>query len=151
MRRVAHVLALVLSLSLPALGLAQTKPAAGSPEQALMDIEHRWAATSVKGDVATLETILGATWTGVNAEGTVETRSQAIERTKTSKFTKSEVSGMKVMLLNPTTAVVTGIWTGVGTGSKGETIDTSERWTDVFVSQAGAWKCAASQSTTIKK
>ena len=151
MRRVAHVLALVLSLSLPALGLAQTKPAAGSPEQALMDIEHRWAATSVKGDVATLETILGANWTGVNAEGTVETRSQAIERTKTSKFTKSEVSGMKVMLLNPTTAVVTGIWTGVGTGSKGEKIDTSERWTDVFVNQAGAWKCVASQSTTIKK
>ena len=58
MRRVAHVLALVLSL--PALGLAQTKPASGSPEQALMDIEHRWAATSLKGDVATLETILEA-------------------------------------------------------------------------------------------
>ena len=149
MRRVAHVLALVLSL--PALGLAQTKPASGSPEQALMDIEHRWAATSLKGDVATLETILEANWTAVNPEGTVETRSQAIERTKTSKFTKSEVSSMKVMLLNPTTAVVSGIWTGVGTGSKGEKIDTSERWTDVFVSQDGAWKCVASQSTTIKK
>ena len=54
MRRVAHVLALVLSL--PALGLAQTKPASGSPEQALMDIEHRWAATSLKGDVGTLNT-----------------------------------------------------------------------------------------------
>ena len=105
----------------------------------------------MKGDVATLETILAANWTAVNPEGAVETRSQAIERTKTSKFTKSEVSGMKVMLLNPKTAVVTGIWTGIGTGSKGETIDTSERWTDVFVNQAGAWTCVASQSTTIKK
>jgi ketosteroid isomerase-like protein len=149
MRRVAHLFALLVSL--PALALAQTKPVAAGPKQALMDIEHRWAATSLKGDVATLETILAANWTGTNPEGAVDTRAQALERTKTSKFTKSEVSGMKVMVLNPTTAVVTGIWTGVGTGPKGEKIDTSERWTDVFVKQGGAWKCVASQSTTIKK
>jgi ketosteroid isomerase-like protein len=95
--------------------------------------------------------ILAANWTGTNPEGAVETRAQALERTKTSKFTKSEVSGVKVMALNPTTAVVTGIWTGVGTGPKGEKIDTSERWTDVFVNQGGSWKCVASQATTIKK
>ncbi len=149
MRRVAPLVALLLSLS--ALALAQTKPASEGPEQTLMDIEHRWAATALKSDVATLETILAANWTAVNPEGALETRSQAIERTKTSTFTKSEVSGMKVMLLNPTTAVVTGTWTGIGTGSKGEKIDTSERWTDVFVKKGGAWKCVASQSTTIKK
>jgi hypothetical protein len=149
MRRVAFVLALLLSL--PAVALAQTKPAAAGPEQALMDIEHRWAATSLKGDVAALEPILAPNWTGTNAEGAVETRAQALERTKTSKFTKSEVSGMKVMVLNPTTAVVTGTWTGVGAGPKGEKIDTSERWTDVFVNQGGAWQCVASQATTIKK
>jgi hypothetical protein len=131
--------------------LAQTKPAAGGPEQALIDIEHRWAATSLTGDVATLETILAANFTGTTADGGLETRSQVLERTKASKFTKSASSGMKVMLLNPTTAVVTGIWSGVGTGSKGEQVDTSERWTDVFVNQSGAWKCVASQSTTIKK
>jgi ketosteroid isomerase-like protein len=116
-----------------------------------MDLEHRWAASALKGDVATLETILAANWTAVNPEGAIETRSQAIGKAKTSKFTRSEVSGMKVMLLNPTTAVLTGTWTGVGTASKGEKIDTSERWTDVFVNQTGAWKCVASQSTTIKK
>lgn len=116
-----------------------------------MDLEHRWAATALKGDVATLETILAPNWTGVTPEGALETRGQAIERTKGGKFSKSEVSGMKVMSLNPTTAVVTGVWTGVGTGLKGEKVDTSERWTDVFVNQSGTWKCVASQSTTIKK
>ena len=149
MRRVMHVLALVLSLS--ALALAQTKPAAGSPEQVLIDIEHRWAATSLTNDVATLETILAPNFTGTSADGALETRSVVIARLKTSKFTKSASSDMKVMLLNPTTAVVTGIWSGVGTGSKGEKGDTSEHWTDVFVNQGGAWKCVASQSTTIKK
>ena len=149
MRRVAHVLALFVCLS--ALALAQTKPAAGGAEQALIDIEHRWAATSLTADVATLETILAANFTGTTADGALETRSQVLERAKASKFTKSASSGMKVMLLNPTTAVVTGIWSGVGTGPKGEKVDTSERWTDVFVNEAGAWKCVASQSTTIKK
>ncbi len=72
MRRVLHVLALVLSLS--ALALAQAKPASGSPEQVLMDVEHRWAATSLTGDVATLETILAPNFTGTSADGALETR-----------------------------------------------------------------------------
>ena len=149
MRKAASVLGLLVVLSV--LSLAQTKSAAGTADQLLMDIEHRWAATSLKGDVATLETILAANWTGITEEGAMMTRPQAIERTRGAKFTKSEVSGMKVVMLNPTIAVVTGVWTGVGTVSKGEKVDTSERWTDVFVNQGGAWKCVASQSTTIKK
>ena len=149
MRRVLHVFALVLGLS--ALALAQTKPASGSPDQALIDIENRWAAAALTSDAAALEPILAANFTGTNADGGLETRSQVIARTKASKFTKSASTDMKVMLLNPTTAVVTGVWSGVGTGAKGEKVDTSERWTDVFVNQGGAWKCVASQSTTIKK
>lgn len=149
MRKASGVL--VLMVVLPVLLLAQTTPAAGGAEQTLMDLEHRWAATALTGDVATLETILAPNWTAVTAEGAPETRGQAIARTKGGKFTKSEASGMKVMLLNPATAVVTGVWTGVGTGSKGEKVDTSERFTDVFVNQSGAWKCVATQSTTIKK
>jgi len=145
MRKVASALALLLVL--PVLSLAQTK----TPEQTLMDIEHSWAATALKNDVKTLDGILAANWTGTTPEGTVQTRAESLANTKASKFTKSEVSGMKVMVLNPTTAVVTGIWTGVGTDAKGVKVDTSERWTDVFLLQGGTWKCVASQSTTIKK
>jgi len=145
MREVASALALLLVL--PVLSIAQTKTA----EQTLMDIEHSWAATSLKNDVKTLDGILAANWTGTTPEGTVQTRAESLANTQAGKFTKSEVSGMKVMVLNPTTAVVTGIWTGVGTDAKGVKIDTSERWTDVFVLQSGTWKCVASQSTTIKK
>jgi hypothetical protein len=120
-------------------------------DQTLMDIEHRWAATSLKSDGAALEPILAATWSAVDSDGTIETRAQAIERTKASKYSKSEVSDMKVISLSATSAVITGIWTGVGTGPKGEKVNTSERWTDVFVNQGGTWKAVASQSTTIKK
>jgi len=173
--RFHNVVVLAVFVALPALVLAQAKPPAKAPtkapakapvaapakapaaapavpiDQTLMDIERRWAATSLTGDVAALEPILAATWTAVSADGNIETRAQSIERTKASKFSKSEVSNMKVTSLSPTSAVITGIWTGVGTGAKGEKINTSERWTDVFVNEGGTWKCVASQSTTIKK
>lgn len=145
MRYAARVLALLLLL--PTLSVAQTK----TIEQTLLDIEHSWAATSLKNDVKTLEGILAANWTATTTEGTIETRAEALANAKAAKFTKSELSGMKVTVLNPTTAIVTGIWTGVGTSAKGVKVDTSERWTDVFVLDGGTWKCVASHFTTIKK
>jgi ketosteroid isomerase-like protein len=141
--------AILLALVVPAKFLAQTKP--GGPEQALMDIEKNWAGASLKNDAAALEGILAANWSGISVEGKVTTRAQAIDELKKSKFTKSEVSEMKVMMLGANAAVVTGVWTGVGTDAKGQKVDTSERWTDVFTNQGGAWKCVASQSSTIKK
>jgi ketosteroid isomerase-like protein len=148
MRRVLFA-AIGLALLVPAPFLAQTKTA--GPELALMDIERAWAAASLKSDGAALEGILAANWSAISVEGKATTRAQGIDDMKKSKFTKSEVSEMKVTMIGTTAAVVTGVWTGVGTGAKGEKVDTSERWTDVFANQAGQWKCVASQSTTIKK
>ena len=99
----------------------------------------------------TLDGILAANWAGIGPEGTVTTRAESLANTKAGKFTKSEVSGMKVVVLNPATAVVTGVWTRRRTYAKGVKVDTSERWTDVFLLEGGTWKCVASQSTTIKK
>lgn len=141
--------AILLVLVVPAKFLAQAKPA--GPEQTLMDIEKVWAATSLKNDAAALDGILAATWSGISVDGKITTRAQALDDVKKVKFTKSEVSEMKVMMLGANAAVVTGVWTGVGADPKGLKVDTSERWTDVFVNQGGAWKCVASQSSTIKK
>jgi hypothetical protein len=148
MRRV-RLTAIVFALLVPATFFAQTK--AAGPEQALMDIEKAWAATSLKNDTAALDGILAANWSAVSVEGKITTRAQAMDELKKSKFTKSEVSEMKVLMIGTTAAVVTGVWTGVGIDAKGQKVDTSERWTDVFVSEGGKWKCVASQSSTIKK
>ncbi len=129
---------------------AETK-SGGGVEQALMDMERAWAAASVKSDPAPIDAILADSWSSINTEGKVVSRAQSLDETKKSKFTRSEVSELKVRMINADTAVVTGVWTGVGTGPKGEKVDTSERWTDVFANQGGKWKCVASQSTTIKK
>ena len=149
MRRIASVL--LLFLVWPALAAAQTAPRIMTPQQALVLIEEKWAMVPLKKDTATLESILAPEWTGVSADGQLITRAEAIERSKASNFTKSVNNEMKVTLLNATTAVVTGVWTGSGTNFKGDKIDTRERWTDVFVNQNGVWKCVAAHSTTIKK
>jgi ketosteroid isomerase-like protein len=129
------------------------KKAAGSSsvEQTLMELERKWVAAGLKNDAAALGDILAERWSAISSEGKMETRAQALDNAKKAKFTRSEVSEMKVQIINPETAVVTGVWVGVGTNAQGQKIDTSERWTDVFVNLSGKWKAVASQSTTIKK
>ena len=154
MRRLLTVFAMIALVSTLSFGQAAKKAegkAVGGVEQALMDMEKNWAAASLKSDAATIDAILADNWSGITPEGKATTRAQSLDETKKSKLTKSEVSEMKVKMVNADTAVVTGVWTGVGTGAKGEKIDTSERWTDVFANVGGKWKCVASQSPTIRK
>ena len=123
----------------------------GAVEQALLDLERKWVAAGQKNDAAALGEILAEGWSTVSADGKVITRAKTLEDVKKSKFTRSEVSDMRVRVINADTAVVTGVWTGVGTDADGKKVDTSERWTDVFAKQGATWKCVASHNTTIKK
>ena len=79
------------------------------------------------------------------------TRAQAIEDFKKAKISRSEVSEMKVRMINPDTAIVTGLYTGAGTNGGGQKIDESQRWTDIFANQGGKWKCVVSHNTVVKK
>jgi len=127
------------------------KKTSGNVEQTLTDMERKWAAAALKSDAAAIEDIQADSWTTIDAEGKMLTRRQSLDNAKKSKLTKSEVSEIKVRLIDGSTAVVTGVWTGAGTDEKGQKFDTSERWTDIFANQGGKWKAVASQNTTIKK
>lgn len=155
MKNISCAIAAVLLISTLSFGQADKKsdgaPKAAGVEQTLMDLERRWVAANLKNDAAALAEILADSWSTVSAEGKVETRAQTLEDVKKSKFTRSELSDMKVRMINPNVAVVTGVWTGLGTSATGQKVDTSERWTDVFVNEGGKWKCVASHNTTIKK
>src|SRR5215472_1957913 len=156
MKRLLPVIAMILLFStwvLPqdAQKKAAEKKTGGNVEQALLDIERKWAAAALKSDAAVIEDFLADSWTTVTSEGKKLTRAESLDNTKKSKLTKSEVSEMKVRMVDVSTAVVTGVWTGAGTDEKGQKFDTSERWTDVFTNQGGKWKAVASHNTTIKK
>ena len=154
MKRVVWVLTILLLL--PAWSQAQgdkkgEKKAGGGVEQALLDMERKWTAAGLKSDPAPIAEILADSWSAVSTDGMMISRAQSLDNTKKSKLTRSEVSEMKVSMINADTAVVTGVWSGAGTDEKGQKFDRSERWTDVFANQGGKWKCVASQSTVIKK
>ena len=162
MQRILWVFIAVLFVSTPAFAQAGKKTEAKasektttssteSVEQALMDMERRWVGASLKNDTAAMESILAADWSSTSTEGKVVSRAQTLDDMKKSKWTRSEVSDMKVRMINPDVAVVTGTWVGVGTDAKGQKVDTTERWTDVFAKVAGSWKCVVSQNTTVKK
>src|SRR5689334_14194421 len=123
MKRLLTVFAMIALVSSLSFGQAVKKAdgkAGGGVEQALLEMEKSWAASALKSDAAAVDAILADSWSGINVEGKPVTRAQSLDDTKKSKFTKSEVSEMKVKMINADTAVVTGVWTGIGTGSKGE-------------------------------
>jgi ketosteroid isomerase-like protein len=156
MRKTVFATLLILAMSTFTVAQAgkkmESKPATGkSTEQALKDIENKWAAAALKGDTQTISAVVSDDWSGTNPEGKTQTKSEMIEDTKKAKLTKSSVDDIKVKSLGGDTAVVTGTWSGAGTGADGKAFDTTERWTDVFVKKNGEWKAVASQSTTVKK
>jgi ketosteroid isomerase-like protein len=149
MRKPISVLVVVVACG--ALALGQAKKSAARPEMALLDLERSWAAANMKGDAAAVDRILGANWMGTSTEGTRTARAKYLADFKKERMTKSELSDMAVLMLSPTAAVVTGMWTAAGTGANGEKVDMSTRWTDVFTSQNGKWLCVLSQNTLVKK
>jgi hypothetical protein len=156
MRKTVFATLLILAMGSVALGQAskktESKPAAGkSTEQTLKEIENKWAAAALKGDSEGVSAVVADDWSGTTPEGKVQTKSEMLEDTKKAKLTKSEVGNMKVKSLGSDAAVVTGTWSGAGTGADGKKFDTTERWTDVFAKKNGEWMAVSSQSTTVKK
>jgi ketosteroid isomerase-like protein len=149
--RKMKTLGIVCSLALAStLLLAQAAKSAGA-EQALKDIETKWAAAYLKGDAAAIGEYLADDFVSVSAEGKVMSRADVLSEAKKSQVTRSAVSDMRVRVLDADAAIISGVWSGAGSDPAGKKFETSNRWTDVFVKKDGKWKCVSSQSTTITK
>jgi ketosteroid isomerase-like protein len=122
---------------------------AANVEQHLKDLENQWAKASQMSDGKALGPILADDFIGIDSDGSMRSKSEAIERTSKAKFQMSEISEVKVSP-HGDSAVVTGIWTGKGTTADGKPIDTKERWADTWVKRNGKWVCVASASAPLK-
>jgi len=128
--------------------IAQQK--ATGDEAALKALEAKWDAANLKGDAATLATILSDTFITTSSEGKVQTKAEIIGALKSgeTKYQISKGEDVKVYLYGDT-GVVSVKWTGKFV-EKGKNVDTVERYTDTWVRQNGQWRCVASHGSVIK-
>jgi ketosteroid isomerase-like protein len=155
MKLITAAAAAVLMISAMAVGQesmsskSEMHAGAANVEQHLKNLEDRWTKASQMSDGKALEPILADDFIGIDSDGSMRSKSEAIERTSKAKFQTSEISEVKVSQ-HGDSAVVTGIWTGKGTGADGKPIDTRERWADTWVMREGKWVCVASVAAPLK-
>ena len=138
--------AVILFLSAQAVW-AQGKP--NKTVQTLVQLEHDWSDADVKKDVASLNRIMADDWTGIDFEGAVLTKAQALgevaKRSEDTGTTITTLSNMKVRIFG-NTAIVNG--TDVETSKyRGHDSSGEYVWTDIFVQRKGRWLAVSSQST----
>jgi len=118
--------------------------------QTLMQMERDWGAAEIKKDYAAVEKILASDWVGIDYDGQVVFRAQAIAdlRSGSSTLQSEDISDMKVRVYG-NTAIVTGKDAEKST-DRGKDSSGTYVWTDVFVLRDGRWQVVASQSTRLK-
>lgn len=143
-------LGLLLAAAVALSGQAPAAPAApNSVEQILLQLERDWSQADVHKDAAALDRILAEDWIGIDFEGTVLTKSQALEglASDSGSLETTVLRDMKVRIYG-NTAIITG--TDIekseyhGKDSSGKYL-----WTDVFVFRNGLWQAVSSQSTKL--
>jgi ketosteroid isomerase-like protein len=141
---------LPVCLLLAAAMSAQTQGDKNSVEQILIQMEHDWSRADTEKDAATLDRILADDWIGIDFEGTVLTKPQALKdiNSGSASLESTVLSDMKVRIYG-NTAIVTGTDTEKseyhGKDSSGKYL-----WTDVFVFRNGRWQAVSSQSTKLQ-
>jgi ketosteroid isomerase-like protein len=113
----------------------------------ITQMEEQWAAASKANDPAKVAELLADVFVGMDADGSLQSKSSILARTKIDKWEISQVSDVKVMV-HGTMAVATGAWHGKGTVG-GKMVEKHERWLDTWL-RNGKWACVASASTPVK-
>src|SRR5712692_1724286 len=118
-------------------------------EQTLLQLEHDWSQADLHKDAAALNRILAVDWIGIDFEGTVLTKAQALKgiASDAASLESTTLRNMKVRIYGDT-AIITGTDTEEGE-YHGKDSSGSYVWTDVFVRRNGRWQAVSSQSTKL--
>jgi len=129
--------------------LGQTKRDKNSVEETLIQMEHEWSQADIQNDGTALNRILAEDWIGIDFEGTLLTKAQALRgiRSDSASLESTVLRDMKVRVYG-NTAIVTGTDTEKGQ-YHGKDSSGKYLWTDVFVRRKGRWQAVSSQSTRL--
>jgi hypothetical protein len=129
----------------------QSNKSKSSVEETLIGIEQDWSQADLKRDAAALDRILAEDWTGIDFEGAVLTKAQALKGigSGSGSLESTVLRDMKVRIYG-NTAIVTGADIEKGE-YHGKDSSGTYLWTDVFVRRNGRWQAVSSQSTKLTK
>jgi hypothetical protein len=117
----------------------------------LVDLEQRLARAWVGRDRDFIEALLAPEWTVIDPSGRLLTRRDVLEDSFGSadrRIDTMAVDDLRVLLLTPTSAVVTGRTLAAGS-YRGAAASVALRFTDVFLLREKRWQVIASQGTFI--
>ncbi len=120
-----------------------------SDKTELIQFEKDLASILVKSDLAGLEDKLTADWKLVLAEGDLMTREQLVKNIKSGKlrFSAHSVDELDIRIYGDA-AVVIGIAVSKGAW-EGEEFNGRDRFSDIFIRQAGKWRCVSSHNSNL--
>jgi ketosteroid isomerase-like protein len=141
---------LLLASLVPAISAsgAQSKPVL-SDQQVLIKLERDWDAAFHRKDVAFIESVLAEEFVSTYGDGTRGDRAKELKlAAEFNQQIDSSTLDEFVVKVYGDTAVVWFTQHMVGP-SKGQRLEVTYRYIDVFVQRDGRWKCVASQSTKV--
>jgi ketosteroid isomerase-like protein len=156
MKKLAGVILLVCTCV--GLAFAQTKttpakaPAKGpSISDSIRKLEHDWIDAMKTGDADKLSGIVADDWTGINPDGTKETKQSYLAAIKAGdlKFTSFEFGPMDVKVIG-SVAICQGSDTEKSTGKGGKDTSGKYVWMDVFAKRGDNWVAVRSEITMVK-
>lgn len=145
MKRIVLIASLIFMVS----AYAQNRTDTAKLEKEVLDVDTQRAEAYVNGDVATLDRILAEDVTYVHPTGKVETKAEVIAGFKNQdRKYKSIKRDDVVVRIYGSTAVVTGRNT-ISAEYQGKNYDVQNRFTRVYVKQAGNWHLVAHHGSNI--
>jgi ketosteroid isomerase-like protein len=141
---------LLLASLVPAISASGAQSGAAlSDQQILIKLEHDWDAAFHRKDVAFIESVLAEEFVSTYGDGSRGDRAKELKLA--SEFHQqidSSTLDEFVVKVYGDTAVVWFTQHMVGP-SKGQRLEVTYRYIDVFVLRDGRWQCVASQSTKV--
>jgi ketosteroid isomerase-like protein len=137
-------------LALAALAAALLIGGAAEDEAALRALEAKWDTATLKGDAATLGSILADGFVSTDSDGTVRTKAEIVSELRAGniRYASAKTDDVKVALYGDA-AVVTGRWEGRYT-FRGAAKHLRERYTNFYVRLNGRWRCVAAHGSAIR-
>ena len=134
------------ALTTPA--MAQNRPVR-SDQQILIQLERDWDEAFRAKDIEFLENVLADEFVATYGDGSLGNKARELQLAKEfNKQVDSSTQDEFVVKIYGDTAIVWFRQTLTGP-SKGQRLEVTYRYIDVFVMRDGRWQCVASQSTKV--